>query len=424
MFKEKYKEEYDRIHPSKELMENTKKLVLEQYLQTMEKQKMNQEEEVGNEENINGEEKQEETEEVKIFIGSENEKSFYSKRKIIYMVGGLAASLAIISTGAYLKNSLKKEIPKPMTQIATTPEVVVTTGPAFTPVVKDEQKNEKKKKKAEKKPVKKSVTSIAGMSRSGGVRLDYASSNLVVFHGNFGIVVYSLSQQKILTTLSYNTSNWTSQQVCVNTEGTKIWWYNMGTDSNMVQMYDISTGKQTKQDCTGEVAFSQVQSVSGSEGDFYCSEAANQDMIVLWDGRIVQLLYQAPNSTTQASLGISLVDLSANTETIYSVFGSEGKALLEKQNIEFGNYYNEKGKELFQKDEEMEQELENQQGEEMETATIATEENQEMENTEIPVETEEVATAEPSPTTEPIQTAEPTPTVEPTQVAEITPEIQ
>ena len=147
-------------------------------------------------------------------------------------------------------------------------------------------------------------------------------------------------------------------------------------------------------------------------------------MIVLWDGRIVQLLYQAPNSTTQASLGISVVDLSANTETIYSVFGSEGKALLEKQNIEFGNYYNEKGKELFQKDEEMEQELENQQGEEMETATIATEENQEMENTEIPVETEEVATAEPSPTTEPIQTAEPTPTVEPTQVAEITPEIQ
>ena len=48
--------------------------------------------------------------------------------------------------------------------------------------------------------------------------------------------------------------------------------------------------------------------------------------------------------------------------------------------------------------------------------SIATEENQEMENTEIPVETEEVATAEPSPTTEPIQTAEPTPTVEPTHI--------
>ena len=56
----------------------------------------------------------------------------------------------------------------------------------------------------------------------------------------------------------------------------------------------------------------------------------------------------------QASLGISIIDINQKEEKIYPVFGSVGEQLVKKQGIEYGNYYNERGQELFGNNEKSE----------------------------------------------------------------------
>ena len=351
MFKEDYKQHYDKIHPSQELIERTKKLAIEQYQQSLEEDNNDIMEEV--------EENEEDFETMEL----EEEKivPFVSKRNMIRIVGGIAAGVAFIVSGFYFGNTLQRE-EKYTTDVAeqkATPEVVseLQNTPSAVEGQEEERTSKKEKKKeTKKKQVKKSEPSelkkMAMMSRSGGVKLDYASGDIVIFHGNFGIVIYSLSGNNIIANIpseEYNVSGaWASETVQVSADGSKICWYNASAGDS-TKIYDRSTGKIETTEGLGwtEAVFSGVQSVSGSNADVYKSECKGGTMVSL-GASVCQLMYQAPNSGVQASLAVSIVNVETKSETLYSVFGSVGK---EVAGSSYGDYYNENGEKLFESQE-------------------------------------------------------------------------
>ena len=150
-----------------------------------------------------------------------------------------------------------------------------------------------------------------------------------------------------------------------------------------------------------EASFCGVESVAGSEADIYVSESATGEMVSLGDGQYLQLMYQAPKSGTQASLGISVVQIAQGTEKIYSVFGQEGESVTKQEGLQFGGYYNALGKQIFLKETEENEDLD---------PLIETEEPVEVEETEIPEETvlpEETIIPEETPEAEEFSTEQP-----------------
>ena len=145
MFKEEYKQHYDKIHPSRELIEKTKKLAIEQYQQSLGKH-------TGDilEEEIEEDEEYFETMEL------EDEKivPFASKRNIIRIVSGIAAGVAIIVSGFYFGNTLQQE-EKYTTDVAekkATPEVV--SERKNTPSAMEDKEEERVSKKEETQKTK------------------------------------------------------------------------------------------------------------------------------------------------------------------------------------------------------------------------------------------------------------------------------
>lgn len=347
MFKDDYRKHYDELHPSKELMEKTKKLACDKLLQ-MQEEGVSQEKTEDYEKDILEEEK------VVPFIKR--------KKRLIQVAGSIAAGVAILVTGVYFRNTLHQEEENVANHIGAQETPSSFSSLESTPVTangKEKEKTGKKKGKKIKKPKKVQTNqyrSLAKMSRSGGVKLDYASGNRVIFHGNFGIIIYSLSQNSITTCISadeYIGDEW-SQVVLVNADGSKIRWYNASDASATSKTYDLNTQEiEVEEESTEweEVAFSGIQSVENSSADVYKEECKGGDMVSL-GGEVCQLFYQAPDSGLQASLAISLVNPTAGTERIYSVFGSVGKSVVQAENKTYGGYHNENGKNILEKKEE------------------------------------------------------------------------
>lgn len=359
MFKEEYKQHYDKLHPSQELIEKTKKLAIEQYQQSLEKDTDDIMEEM--------EEKEEQIEIMEL----EEEKivPFLSKKNMIHIIGGIAAGIAIIVSGFYFGNTLQQE-EKHTGDKATgkaTPEVVskLQNTPSAMESQEEERTSKKEeKKKAKEKQVKKSkpseLTKLAMMNRSGGVKLDYALGDTVIFHGNFGIIIYSLSGNTIVANISKEeyilSESWETESVQVSEDGSKIYWCNTLSDGSVhAKIYNRNTGtiESVNVEEWTEVVFSGIYGVSGTEADVYKTNCSGGTMVLLGTS-VCQLMYQAPNSSIQASLAVSVINLETKSETLYSVFGSIGKELVGSGN--YGDYYNENGEKLFVKKEREEQE--------------------------------------------------------------------
>lgn len=361
MFKEEYKQHYDNIHPSQELIEKTKKLALEQYQKSLEedtKETMEEMEETGAEEQV----ETVEVEEEKII-------PFVSKKNMVRILGGVAAGIAIIVSGFYFGNTLQQEQKKiaSTSEDKATPEVVSEqqNTPSAMEGQEEESASKKKKKKEQKqKQVKKAepneLKKLAMMSRSGGVRLDYASGDTVIFHGNFGIIVYSLSSNAIVANIPAEeyivAGAWETETVQVSADGNTICWYNSASSQpDDRKFYDRSTGKIETGEGTRSIenSFTGVQSVLGNSADVYTAESKVGTMVSFGNGTVCQLMYQAPGSNLQASLAVSVVNVDTKSETLYAVFGSMGKELAGSN--KYGGYYNENGQKLFVNEEETEQ---------------------------------------------------------------------
>ncbi|MCI8408401.1 MAG: hypothetical protein HFJ09_03900 [Lachnospiraceae bacterium] len=361
MFKEDYKKHYDEIHPSPELIERTKKMALAQYQSKI--LKLNEqglEEKKVEEENYETEKIEYTTKEEKIiFLGM-------GKRKILQIAGGLAAGVALITVGYLFSGTLLKQQRDSIGTVAEN-----TTGPinidlpSSTPFKKEEGKNEETKKSEEKKKndqqkqqAERTTTTLITLAKMGngdGVRLDYASNNLVIFHGNFGILGYNLASRQLVVQIpakKYQFPDmWTMENVSVNQEGTKIAWYGPASSNMEMDVYDIAAKTYSKIDSMKwqeeNYDFSGIVSVSGSNTDVYSSKATNM-CVKLSENRTCQLIYQAPSLSLQASLGIAIVDMDAKIEKIYDVFGNTGRQVAQSYGVSYGGYHNENGEKIFE----------------------------------------------------------------------------
>ena len=385
MFEEKYKKQYDQIHPSQDLIERTKKLALERYDADRDEDEL---------------EKEMEEEWTR-----DTEVSGTGKYRKI--VGGLAAAVALVITSTYLWNSLqpKSEEPNIVASNPEEPEETVLVEATESPTHPANKKKKESKVKDDKTVVVNASNTgngrLARMAKSS-VSLDYASSQNVIMHGNFGIIIYSLSQKKIVGHLEADVYEG-SESIVVNENGTKILWYL--DSSEYAKVYTVGSGTIENVELLNgqweEASFCGVESVAGSEADIYVSESATGEMVSLGDGQYLQLMYQAPKSGTQASLGISVVQIAQGTEKIYSVFGQEGESVTKQEGLKFGGYYNALGKQIFLKETEENEDLD---------PLIETEEPVEVEETEIPEETvlpEETIIPEETPEAEEFSTEQP-----------------
>lgn len=364
MFEEKYKKQYDQIHPSQDLIERTKKLALERYDADRDEDELEKEME------------EEWTRDMEV-------SGTGKYRKI---VGGLAAAVALVVTSSYLWNSLqpKSEEPSVVASNPEKPEATVLVEKTEKPKHAENKKGKETKVEDDKAVVVNASNTgtgrLAKMAK-GSVHLDYASSQNVIMHGNFGIIIYSLSQQKIVEHLEADVYEG-SESIVVNENGSKILWYL--DSSEYAKVYTVGSGTIEKVELLNgqweEASFCGVESVAGSEADIYVSESATGEMVSLGQGQFLQLMYQAPKSGIQASLGISVVQIGQGTEKIYSVFGSEGESITKNEGHQFGEYYNELGKQIFLK--ETEEDKKDQE------PVVETEEPLEMEETETPEETD------------------------------------
>ena len=356
MFKEEYKKYYDEIHPSQELVERTKKLALEQYRNRLSESENDEWKEEHKEEESYETEKVEYTEEEKIiFLGM-------GKRKILQIAGGLAAGFALITVGYLFSGTLKQQADNVGTVVENTiePTGEKISSSNMPSKLEEEYKGEEKKnsgkkkeKKEDEKPSTKttnSLSTLAKMANGDGVRLDYAAGDLVIFHGNFGILGYSLSSQKIVVQIPKERYQfpdmWSGEVVRVNQEGTKIGWYGAASSNTRMEVYDISTGKYSQTDKTKwqeeYQEFQGVVSVVGTAADIYSSKAT--DMCVnLSESKVCQMIYQAPALSLQASLSIAIVDTGTKEEQIYDVFGSVGRQVAESYGITYGGFHKEDG---------------------------------------------------------------------------------
>lgn len=361
MFKEDYKKHYDEIHPSPELIERTKKMALAQYQSKILKlDEQDLEEKKVEEENYETEKIEYTTEEEKIiFLGM-------GRRKILQIAGGLAAGFALVVVGYLFSGTLLKSQRESIgTVVENTTEPTSINIPSSTPSEKELDKNEsikksngKKKKNQQNQKKNQTTTSLSTLAKMGngdGVRLDYVSNNLVIFHGNFGILGYNLSSRQLVVQIPANKyqfpNMWTMENVSVNQEGTKIAWYGAASSNMELDIYDIATKTYSKIDSMKwqeeNSLFSGMVSVSGTNTDVYSSKAT--DMCVkLSENRTCQLIYQAPSLALQASLGIAIVDMDAKTEQIYDVFGNTGRQVAQSYGVSYGGYHNENGERIFE----------------------------------------------------------------------------
>lgn len=335
MFQEEYKKKYDQIHPSAELMERTKKLAMEKC-----------------------KEQPEETELESYDPWNEDDSQFSRHKSWLRIAGAMAAGIAIVVSGVYLGNSLQPKSEKEQ-HVAKNVESteMATICPEETSVVQKEKdhaaknKHSKKKEKIQTNASSDIVAKLAQRTR-GMVTIDYASANRVIFHGDFGIIIYSISERRVLENIS------SSQYACdgnavnieVNAEGNKILFYRNDVLDDDAKLYEVGSGQMKTVDPEDSVwqeeIFRNVQGVSGNDADVYVSRSG--EMVVLGDGRYLQLMYQVPESSLMASLSVSIIDLNAKTEQLYSVFGETGKSMEKKQGREYGNYHNEHGIALFE----------------------------------------------------------------------------
>lgn len=360
MFKEDYKAHYDKIHPSPELVERTKKMALEQYQSKL--SRMNEEE--WKEEESYETENLEYTEEKIIVLKLE-------KKKILQFTAGLAAGIALITVGYLFSGTLLRQEGETIGTIAeNTTEPTSINAPSSIPSLTQEgnvkqgaKKGDKKKNQKENNSSKTQVsketpnvlTTLAQMGNEDGVRLDYVSDKLVIFHGNFGILGYNLSSRQIIVRIpkkKYQFPDmWLGENVMVNEEGTKIAWSGAASGSMELDVYDIATGTYSKMDSIKwreeNQVFSSTVSVLGMDADVYSSKAT--DMCVkLSEFRTCQLIYQAPSLSLQASLGIAIVDMTEKTEQIYDVFGAVGRQVAQSYGVSYGGYHNEHGERIFE----------------------------------------------------------------------------
>ena len=355
MFKEDYKKHYDEIHPSPELVERTKKMALERY---QSKTPETQEQEWMEEESYETE-KMEYHEEKVIFLEKD-------KRKILQITAGLVAGIVLVTAGYLFSGTLRQQRDSIGTVVENTIEPTSINVPSSTPSKKEEvhkqegTKNSGSKKKDGQKAQKpqkltNALTFLAQMGNEDGVLLDYVSDNLVIFHGNFGILGYNLSSRQLIVQIPakrYQFPNmWISETVIVNQEGTKIAWCGAASSSMELDVYDIAAGTYSKMDSMEwqeeNQNFSSMVSVLGTDADVYSSKAT--DMCVkLSESRTCQLIYQAPSLSLQASLGIAIVDMEAKTEQIYDVFGSIGRQVAQSYGVSYGGYHNEYGEKIFE----------------------------------------------------------------------------
>lgn len=361
MFKEDYKKHYDEIHPSPELIERTKKMALEQYQSKILKlDEQDLEEKKVEEENYETEEIEYTAKEEKIiFLGM-------GRRKILQIAGGLAAGFALVLVGYLFSGTLLKQQRESIgTIVENTTEPISINMPSSTPSKKEigkkesiKKSNGKKKKDQQNQKKNQTTTSLSTLAKMGngdGVRLDYVSNNLVIFHGNFGILGYNLSSRQLVVHIPANKyqfpNMWTMENVSVNQEGTKIAWYGTASSKMELDIYDIATKTYSKIDSMKwqqeNQIFSGMVSVLGTNTDVYSSKAT--DMCVkLSENRTCQLIYQAPTLSLQASLGIAVVDMDAKTEQIYDVFGDIGRQVAQSYGISYGGYHNENGERIFE----------------------------------------------------------------------------
>lgn len=336
MFQEEYKKKYDQIHPSAELIEQTKKLALE----TCKEQSKDMELEdcdPWNQENSN----------------------FSRHKDWLRIAGVVAAGIAIVASGVYLGNSLQPKSVKEHQAAMAVETPTVTKRPETTPIIEKKKtqvamdNQVEKKEKIETNASSNTMTKLAQMAR-GSVTMDYASENRVIMHGNFGILIYSISEGKVVETISASQYdiNGNGVHVEVNAEGNKILWHSSETLASDAKLYEVGSGQVKTMGAEDfvwkENIFDQVQSVAGTEADVYGDASRTGQMVVIGDNRYLQLMYQVPESSLQASLAVSIIDLNTKTQQLYSVFGETGRNIEQKQGREYGNYYNEQGIALFE----------------------------------------------------------------------------
>lgn len=335
MFQEEYKKKYDNLHPSAELIEKTKKRALEKC--------------------------KEQPEDVELEAydpWNENDSKLSKHNKWIRIAGGMAAGIAIVATGVYLGNSLQPKSEKEQHVAKSVETPLGTVAPEETTKGKKKETKDAKKHQVQKKESietnasSDAITKLAQMGR-GTITVDYASENRVIFHGDFGIIIYSISEGRIVETISSSQydEDGVGAHIQVNADGTKILFsvYNEEILTDDVKLYEVGSGQtksvEPEDSVWEEEMFGQLQSVAGTEADVYTS--CTGTMVALGNNRYLQLMYQVPASYLQASLTVSIVDLNAKTEQLYSVFGSTGKSIEEKQGRSYGNYHNERGMALF-----------------------------------------------------------------------------
>lgn len=337
MFQKEYKKKYDQIHPSAELIEQTKKLALEKC-----------------------KEQPEDMELESYDPWNEEDSKFGRHKRWIRIAGAMAAGVAIVVSGAYFGNSLQPKSENEhqvIKNVETT--ATATVCPEETPVLQKKKNKVSKNNKAEKKDTvavnvrTDTMAKLAQMER-GSVTMDYASQDRVIFHGNFGIIIYSISAKSVVETIS--TSQYDKDgngvHIEVSADGSKILWYSGGTLTDDAKMYEVGSGQATSVDLEDsdweEEIFGKVQSVAGTDADVYVETSRAGQMVAIGNGRYLQLMYQVPGSSLQASLAVSIIDLNTNTEQLYSIFGETGKKIEENQGSEYGNYHNEHGIALFE----------------------------------------------------------------------------
>lgn len=380
MFKNEYKEQLSKIHPSQELIEKTRQRALKAY-------------EDSNKKSLEEEERAEQKKKHKVLV-----------RRVEIFGLASAAIIAITTVSVWMNSSLTVDHKKvPQVAVVDPTKEPEKEQIEATEKVSEQKKDSKKKTSVETQEVEKTavlaentIRNLANSARLGGCVLDYASERLVVMHGNFGIIAYSLENKKIVGHVPakeyFSEDMWQVETVKVAADEKQIYWRSALSSGNTVGAYEIAEKKVSKfdfdKDDRWNLAISaKTVEVSGTEADVYSAGVyACDNMILLGTQSCCQLIYQAPDSDKQASLAVVFLNIQNKSEKIYSVFGEFGKQIENGTGHEYKQCYNENGEKIFGNDNK--QEASEQQETEETVQPTQPEATEEVIETEQPVETE------------------------------------
>lgn len=314
MFQEEYKKYYDDIHPSAELIARTKKRAMEMC------------EEKSDDKDL-------ENWETDLLENLSAEKD----RKWWKIAGSMAAGLVLVVSVGYLIHTLQ-----PMKH-QTSSGNLAGEEQAGTVSGSSVRGSGIKNGRISDYVDSSAMSELANTERAS-VTLDFASEQMVIFHSNFGVVMYKPQEQVIGYYLRgadvYGADDWKEYRIYPTLDGQLLYIVKKATQE--AWCYDYSDSSYTTvniDEVWTQNLYLANNKVTGTKADLYREDSTQSILIQVDSNNYTQLVFLVPKSKLQASLAIAQYNSKTGQETCLKILGQYGwSALTKEESTNYENY--------------------------------------------------------------------------------------